>query len=161
MNWVEIERFVVTIDALALAAIRSEISTLVQGCRVQKIIPTGPLSLVLELYNPGRRQRVQFLMSADAQNARFHLIDQKASQQPGEPTPFLLLLRKYIRYGILTNIEQLPFERIIILTIEKKFPTGKRPYFGAAGAAPRSNEPDEAEDDRGRRGRDGLGGRRF
>lgn len=136
-----------TIDALSLTAIRTEVAHLAQGCRVQKIIPTGPLSLTLEVYNPGKRQRVQFLMSADAQNARFHLLQQKASQQPGEPTPFLLLLRKYVRYGIVTNIEQLPFERIILITIEKKFPAGKRPHFGVAGAAPRAAEPEEADDD--------------
>ena len=139
-----------TIDALSLAAIREEVSGRAQGCRIQKIISTGPLSMVLEVYNSAQRSRVQFLMSADAQNARFHLISQKASQQPGEPTPFLLLLRKYIRYGIITDIEQLPFERIIILTIEKKFPMGKKPYFGVAGAAPKAAEPDEVEVDEDR-----------
>src|SRR5215212_7982885 len=106
-----------TIDALALSAIRSEAEDLAQGCRIQKIIPTGPLSVVLEVYNPERRQRVQLMFSADVHNARFHLMRQKASQQPGEPTPFLLLLRKYVRYGIITAIEQMPFERIIFLTI--------------------------------------------
>lgn len=135
-----------TIDALALAALRSEAIDKLQGCRIQKIIPTGPLSLVLEVYNPERRARVQFLMSADAQNARFHLLEQKASQRPGEPTPFLLLLRKYVRYGIIVNIEQLPFERIILLTIEKKFPAGKKPRFDVAGAVVRAAEPDTAED---------------
>ncbi|HEX2914237.1 MAG TPA: NFACT RNA binding domain-containing protein [Chloroflexia bacterium] len=138
-----------SIDALSLAAIRNEVATLAQGYRIQKIIPTGPLSIVLEVYNSARRQRVQIILSADAQNARFHLIQQKASQQPGEPTPFLLLLRKYVRYGIITRIEQLPFERIIILTIEKKFPAGKRPYFGAVGSGNRPAEPEEElEEDR-------------
>ncbi len=137
-----------TIDALSLAAIKEEVSELVQGCRIQKIIPTGPLSIVLEIYNPGKRQRIQLLLSADAQNARFHRLNQKASQQPGEPTPFLLLLRKYIRYGIVSDIQQLPFERIILLTIEKKFPVGHKPHFGMAGAAPSRAEPDEIDDDR-------------
>jgi predicted ribosome quality control (RQC) complex YloA/Tae2 family protein len=136
-----------TIDALALAAIREEALDKIQGCRIQKLIPTGPLSLVLEVYNAERRARVQFIMSADAQNARFHLLQDKASQQPGEPTPFLLLLRKYVRYGIVTNIEQLPFERIIVLTIEKKFPVGKRPRFDAAGTVARAPEPAETDDD--------------
>ena len=122
-----------TIDALALAAIRAELDDLAQGCRIQKIIPTGPLSVVLEVYNPLKRQRVQFLMSADAQNARLHLIQEKASQQPGDFTPFMLLMRKYLRYAILTEIEQLPFERIMLLTFEKKFPLGKKPHFEATG----------------------------
>jgi predicted ribosome quality control (RQC) complex YloA/Tae2 family protein len=134
-----------TIDALALAAIRAELDDLTQGCRVQKIIPTGPLSVVLEVYNSLKHQRVQFLMSADAQNARLHLIQEKASQQPGEFTPFLLLLRKYLRYAILTEIEQLPFERIILLSFEKKFPPGKKPHFEATGQ--RSGGPPEPEDD--------------
>ncbi len=138
-----------TIDALALAAIRTEVTELARGCRIQKIIPTGPLSIVLEVYNPTRRTRVQLLMSADAQNARLHLVKEKVSQQPGEPTPFLLLLRKYVRYGILTAIEQLPFERIVLLTIEKKFPSGKKPHFGAAGAAPTRAEEDPTQDEDG------------
>ena len=122
-----------TIDALALAAIRAELDDMAQGCRIQKIVPTGPLSVVLEVYNPLKHQRVQFLMSADAQNARLHIIQEKASQQPGEFSPFLLLLRKYLRYAIFTEIEQLPFERIMLLTFEKKFPPGKRPHFEATG----------------------------
>ncbi len=144
-----------TIDALALAALCSETEEAVRGCRIQKIIPTGPLSLVLEVYNASRRQRVQFLLSADAQNARFHILSQKASQQPGEPSPFLLLLRKYIRYGIIDKIEQTPFERIVSINIAKKFPMGKRPHFGAAGAAPVAKDDkddkdyyDETDDDR-------------
>lgn len=137
-----------TIDALALAALRSETEQMVQGCRIQKIIPTGPLSLVLEVYNAGRKQRVQFLLSADAQNARFHLLSHKASQQPGEPTPFLLLLRKYVRYGIIDRIDQTPFERIVTISIAKKFPAGKRPYFGATGGGPKEPEYEEQEDDR-------------
>ena len=136
-----------TIDALALAALRTETEDKVRGCRIQKIIPTGPLSLVLEAYNAARRERVQFLLSADAQNARVHLLSQKASQQPGEPTPFMLLLRKYVRYGIIDSIEQIPFERIILISIAKKFPAGKRPYFGAAGAAPKEADYNEPEDD--------------
>ncbi len=124
-----------TIDAVALSAIRKETQVLARGGRVQKIIPTGPLSLVLEIYNPVLRQRVQLLFSAEAQTARFYIQRQKANQQPGEPSPFLLLLRKYIRSGILNSIEQVPFERIIILSISKKFPSGKRPYFGRTGPA--------------------------
>ncbi len=137
-----------TIDALALAAIRAELDDMAQGCRIQKIIPTGPLSVVLEVYNSLKHQRVQFLMSADAQNARLHLLTGKASQQPGEFTPFLLLLRKYLRYAILTEIEQLPFERIVLLTFEKKFPAGKKPHFEATGQRPGQPDlPADTEDD--------------
>ncbi|NWJ45657.1 MAG: fibronectin/fibrinogen-binding protein [Chloroflexi bacterium] len=124
-----------TIDALALAAVCQEADTLLQGCRIQKIIPTGALSIVLEAYNPEYRRRVQFILSADAQNARFHMLSKKASQMPGEANPFMLVLRRYLRYGIVTAIDQMPFERIIILTIAKKFPASKRPSFAQKGGA--------------------------
>ncbi len=136
-----------TIDALSLAGLRYEVEAAAQGCRVQKITATGPLSVVLEVYNAAKRSRVQFLLSADAQHARFHLLREKASQQPGDPGSFMLLLRKYVRYGILTAVEQTPFERIIILNIEKKFPPGKRPYFGAVGAGQRPAEADDPDDE--------------
>jgi predicted ribosome quality control (RQC) complex YloA/Tae2 family protein len=135
-----------SIDALSLAAIRDELLQQVRGCRVQKIIPTGDLSVVLEVYNPGLRQRKQFVFSADAQNARVHLITQKASQQPGESSPFLLLLRKYVRYGIITAIEQSQSERILTFTIEKKFPAGKRPVYSAANTPPVSKDDDDDEE---------------
>lgn len=135
-----------TIDALALAAIRNEAEEQIRGCRIQKIIPTGPLSLVLEVYNPSLKRRVQFLMSADAQNARFHLLREKASQMPGDPNGFMLVLKRYLRYGIITTVEQIPFERIIIITVSKKFPVGKRPQFTAKGGMPGS-DPDEDERD--------------
>jgi predicted ribosome quality control (RQC) complex YloA/Tae2 family protein len=136
-----------SIDALSLAAIRDELEAQVRGCRIQKIIPTGELSVVLEAYNPGLRQRKQFVLSADAQNARVHLMTQKASQMPGEVSPFLLLLRKYVRYGIITTIEQSQSERILTFTIEKKFPTGKRPRFDAANTPPTAKDLDDDDDE--------------
>jgi len=136
-----------TIDALALAAVCQEADTLLQGCRIQKIIPTGALSIVLEAYNPEYRRRVQFILSADAQNARFHLLSKKASQMPGDANPFMLVLRRYLRYGIVTAIEQMPFERIIILTIAKKFPASKRPSFAQKGGARLAVEEEIEEED--------------
>jgi predicted ribosome quality control (RQC) complex YloA/Tae2 family protein len=136
----------VTIDALSLAAICNEANELIRGCRIQKIMLTGALSLVIEVYNPEYHRRVQFLLSADAQNARFHLLSQKASQMPGDPTGLLLVLKRYLRYGIITDIFQAPFERIVTLTIAKKFPLGKRPQFAQKGGGSRP-EAEVVEDD--------------
>jgi len=156
-----------TIDALALAAIRCEAEDLIQGGRIQKIIPVGPLTIALEVYNSERHRRVQFVLSADAQNARFHLLTNKVSQAPGEPDQFLLLLKKYLRFGIITAVEQAPFERVISLTVAKKFPSEKQPHvlpvasvvremreegtdlFETAAMDERDDEEDETTDENG------------
>lgn len=136
-----------TIDALALAAICSEAEDLLVGGRIQKIIPVGPLAVAFEIYSSERHRRIQFLMSADPQNARFHVLNGKVSQAPGQPDQFLLLLRKYVRFGIITNVEQTPFERVVTLTIAKKFPAEKKPHVEPVAAVLREVGPNFFEND--------------
>lgn len=81
------------------------------------------MSVGLEIYHAGRRYHL--LASANPRSPRLHLVDAKLSRGVEHDTPLLLLLRKYVRNGTLTNIEQPDLERIVVLSITK-YPRGRK-----------------------------------
>ncbi len=101
-------------DALTLAAMKDELSRLVLGGRVQKIVQPSDLSLGLEIY-AGRRY--QLLLSAGAQDAGIYLVDAKPRRGREVPSPLQLLLTKYARGARLEAIEQPPLERVLHLNL--------------------------------------------
>jgi predicted ribosome quality control (RQC) complex YloA/Tae2 family protein len=121
-------------DALTIAAVRDELVATVGGGRVQQVRAVGPLAISLEIYAQHRRSYL--LGSAHPQNARVHLLDKAPSRDPGVQTPFLLLLRKYVRGATLQTIEQPQFERVLTLSFTKVLPL---PRHGA-------ELPDEPEE---------------
>lgn len=100
-------------DALTLAAIRDELSNLIVGGRVQRIVQPSDLSVGLEIY-AGRRY--QLLLNAKAQEAGVYLLPIKPRRGRETPSPLQLLLIKYLRGSRLEAIEQPPLERILHLT---------------------------------------------
>lgn len=100
-----------TLDALTLAALADELRPLLVGGRVQAVVPLDPLTLVLEVY-AGRRYHL--LLSADPQTARVHLAD-KGRRGVERETPFLLMLRKYVRDARVAAVAVPPWERILTL----------------------------------------------
>jgi len=104
-------------DALTTAAICDELNEKVLGARVQKIVAPSEDSLAFELY--ANHQTNWLLVSHHPQHARIHLSEQKLQRLVGTDTPLLLLLKKYVRDGRLRSIEQLPLERVLILTFTK------------------------------------------
>ena len=107
-------------DVLTIAAIADELADALLDGRVQRIGLTEPLGFAAEVY-AGRRRR-WLIASADNQNARLHLADTPPSLDPALITPFGLLLRKYVRGGIVVGVEQPPLERLIRLSIAKRLP---------------------------------------
>jgi predicted ribosome quality control (RQC) complex YloA/Tae2 family protein len=100
-------------DALTLSATRDELSGLIPGGRVQRIVQPSDLSLGLEIY-AGRRY--QLLLSADAREAGVYLLAAKPRRGREAPSPLQLLLLKYVRGARLETIEQPPLERVLRLT---------------------------------------------
>jgi len=101
-------------DALTLSAMKDELSGLLLGGRVQKIVQPSDLSLGLEVY-AGRRY--QLLLSAGAQDAGVYLVDAKPRRGREVPSPLQLLLVKYARGARLEAIEQPPLERVLHLSL--------------------------------------------
>ncbi|MCW5849198.1 MAG: NFACT family protein [Anaerolineae bacterium] len=98
-----------TLDALTLKALADELAAQLVGGRVQAITPADALTLVFEVY---RGQRHYLLVSADPQAARVHLGD-KGRRGVERETPFLLLLRKFVKEARVTAITTPPWERML------------------------------------------------
>lgn len=118
-------------DALTLAAVTDDLQALVGG-RIQQVLLPTPLSIALEIYAGGRRHYL--FASADPRSARIHLLDTKPTRGPETPSPLVLLLRKYVRNGMIKGAEQPALERSVVLSILKRPP-------------PRKDERDEDDTD--------------
>jgi hypothetical protein len=126
-------------DALTLAAIVDEVGPLIRHGRVQRVLLLDEFSLGLEIYAEHRRH--QILISAHPRDARFHLVDARLTSDRERVTPFLLLLRKYVRGGIVLDITQPPLERMVRLSIAKVLPLDKAARAEADAATPPPSGP--------------------
>src|SRR5947209_148239 len=121
-------------DALTIAAVRQELEGKIVGGRVQRVVMPAPLSVALEVYR-AEVGRTFLLLSAHPQHARVHLLPAFPGRDPEQHPPLLLLLRKYVRGGIVTSLSQPAHERILGISIVKRLATSKRqeyhsdPYF--------------------------------
>lgn len=113
-------------DALMLAAIVDELNDRLLEGKVQRVLLLDTLSIGLEIYSSGARH--QLLVSADASNARLHLVGgaNGAGRLTGDAarvTPLLLLLRKWVRGARLIRIyQESPLERAVFLRFAKFIP---------------------------------------
>ncbi len=104
-------------DALTLSAVADELRRNLVGGRIQRVLLTSPISIGMEVYHAGKRH--QLVASADPRNARVHLLSAKPTRGVERETPLTLLLRKYVRNGILTAVDQPALERVLVLSIIK------------------------------------------
>jgi predicted ribosome quality control (RQC) complex YloA/Tae2 family protein len=100
---------------MAMAAARDDLAATVGG-RIQRILQPSAASIGLSVYASGSRSWL--LMSADARNARAHRTAAPLAKGFATPSPFVMLLRKYLDGGHITGVVQLPYERILHLECE-------------------------------------------
>ena len=105
-------------DALTLHAVVDELRAAFEGGRIQKVGLVDELTLALELYSNG--ERATLLISADPHAARVVLTRRRHDRAAELVTPFLLLLRKYVRDGRLESMSQPPLERVLELRMSKR-----------------------------------------
>ncbi|HEU0113464.1 MAG TPA: NFACT family protein [Thermomicrobiales bacterium] len=105
-------------DILTLAAVADQLSTTLVDGRVQRIGAVDPRTIAAEVYADGQRRAL--VASASDQDARLRLADALPSLDPALVTPFVLLLRKYVRGGVIIGVEQPPLERIVRISIAKR-----------------------------------------
>lgn len=104
-------------DALTLSAIVDELTAgLIYG-RVQQVAHVDALSVALEVYAAQRRHWL--VLSADHDRARVLVHSHRVGVDPERISPFLLLLRKYVRGGRIVAVSQPHLERIIRISIAK------------------------------------------
>ena len=103
-------------DALTMAAVADQLRPQILGGRVQQVLLPDDLSVGMEVYAHGERRYL--LTSAHPEHARLHLAGEKLRRGVEKPTPLLLSLRKYVRGGRITAIEQPPFERALHIAVQ-------------------------------------------
>lgn len=105
-------------DVLTVAAIADELSATIGNGRIQRLGLVDPRTIAAEIY--ADRERRYLLASADDRRPRLRLASAMPPLDPATTTPFLLLLRKYARGGIILGVDQPPLERLLRLSIAKR-----------------------------------------
>lgn len=103
-----------SLDGIMLAAIKEELSNILIGARIDKIYQ--PEKRLITLTVRKNKENINLLISSHPQRARIH-ITELSFNNPVKPPDFVMLLRKYLIRGIITEIKQPDFERILLIKI--------------------------------------------
>lgn len=106
-------------DILTTAAVVDKLADWMPEGRIQRVGLRDPRTVAFEVYRDRRRHHVVATIG-DPEPAFFRSPDPFAID-PGLITPFGLLLRKYLRGATVVAIDQPPLERIVRLSIAKRF----------------------------------------
>lgn len=98
-----------------IAAAIKELQTIVVESRVNNIYQFDEKTIIFKLHKTSN-PTIRFVIEA---GRRIHATAY-AEESPSEPPPFCMLLRKYLRDSWLESIEQLEFERIVIIGFRTK-----------------------------------------
>lgn len=103
------------LDGLTLNVLVNELQPALKNSRVLKIYQPEDATITLHLRLPGETKIL--LMSADAMHPRMHTLENQP-ENPLNPPPFCMLLRKYLEPSRLIKIQQLGFDRVVHLHFE-------------------------------------------
>lgn len=109
-------------DTLIMKAVTEELRETLVGAPVQRVYEPERGEIVIHLYTRGRQPGLLF--SVDSRYARIHLTEQRY-QSLGQPSPFCMLLRKYLVGGRAVSFSNPPLERILEIAFDP--PDGIRP----------------------------------
>lgn len=97
-------------DSLVLATVVEELQELLAGARVQRVYEISRNEALLQLHHRGKQPGL--LLSCHARHARVHLTYHHYDH-PETPSPFCMLLRKYLVGGRIREFKQPPLERVL------------------------------------------------
>lgn len=103
-------------DGIVANAAVWELSGLLVGGRIEKVYQTERDEITLLIHSMGERFRL--LASANATYPRLHLTVSK-KENPNNPPPFCMVLRKHLQGGRVIDISQSGYDRIITISVEK------------------------------------------
>jgi len=101
-------------DAITTAAAAAELRDRLDRGRVDKVIQPSDLAVALFVRAGGANHTL--LLSAHPQHARVTLTAARLAKAYDEPSPFVMLLRKYLEGASLTEVRQVGHDRILRLT---------------------------------------------
>ena len=100
-------------DGLIMSAAANEMRRNLLGARVDKIYQPFGLKLTMTVRQPGKN--IKILISAEPKTARVH-ITQAEYENPYNPPPFCMLLRKHLISSRIIQIDQVGLDRILRIT---------------------------------------------
>ncbi|MPZ14447.1 MAG: DUF814 domain-containing protein [Chloroflexi bacterium] len=109
------ERSHMTFDALTMHAVRDELEREILGGHVDAVVPIDDRRVGLEVFARGGRRTL--VLSLRPTDSRIYLTGERVRRGTERVTPFLLLLRKYVRGGRVAAIAQPRLERVLTLHI--------------------------------------------
>lgn len=104
------------LDGLVIHSIADELNSLLNGAKIDKIYQPEEDEILLQIRN--NKVNYRLVLSASASNPRVYLAEDYKKNNPKKAPVFCMLLRKYVQGGIITNIEQVGFERILKISVE-------------------------------------------
>ena len=104
------------LDGLVVHSLADELHNKLVGGKVDKI--HQPENDELVVYVRNNKENFKLVLSSSASNPRVYLANNYKKENPIKAPMFCMLFRKYIQGGIITNICQVNFERIIKITVE-------------------------------------------
>jgi len=105
-------------DGLAIAAAMSEMKQVVKGSVIRSIYQPSPTRFVWRLFSRGTVRL--FIAPAEA-TIQLTKLD---FAYPKQPSPFAMLLRKYLRGGRIVEFSQQGLERVVRIMVEKRMAEG-------------------------------------
>ena len=107
-------------DGILIHFLISELSEKLVGGKINKIIEPSSLDLCLQIRSKNQTdnkiKNYQLFISSSLDMPRIYLTDRKISSFES-PKNFCMVLRKYLERGIITKIEQIDNDRIIVFHI--------------------------------------------
>lgn len=104
------------LDGLVVHSLSHELHTKLVGGKVDKVHQPENDELVLYIRN--NKESFKLVLSSSASNPRVYIANDYKKENPIKAPMFCMLFRKYIQGGIITEISQINFERIIKISVE-------------------------------------------
>lgn len=104
------------LDGLVIHSLAHELHSKLVGGKIDKIHQPENDELVLYIRN--NKENFKLVLSSSASNPRVYIANDYKKENPIKAPMFCMLFRKYIQGGIITEISQVNFERIIKISVE-------------------------------------------
>ena len=103
-------------DGLVIHSLAHELTTKLVGGKIDRVHQPENDELVLYIRN--NKENFKLVLSSSASNPRIYIANDYKKENPIKAPMFCMLFRKYIQGGIITEISQINFERIIKISVE-------------------------------------------
>lgn len=104
------------LDALTILALKNELTDTLLNSKIDKVYQPEKDEIAFKMRN--NKKAYKLVLSASASNPRVFLANKYEKSNPKKAPDFCMTLRKHIQGGIITDIKQPNFERILIFSIE-------------------------------------------